>query len=194
MGDQRHYQEVIDGLGRSLALVTAPNSEHEAWLRSEAQHLAHRSHPAIPTTYHYWTRQPEQSRGPGYLRRWITGESVRAHLSRIGTAEIPYVLQVLRGAGSTLSYLHDSGTTHGALSADTVWVTPTRRLWMLEWQWAVPRADIPAGIRPTLERAWKDGAVTRIPTPPEWTGGDWSPTQASDQWQLAAMCFEAPDR
>lgn len=191
LGDKRHYQEIIDGLGRSLALVTAPNPDHEAWLHSEARHLAHRSHPAIPTTYHYWTRQPELGRGPGYLRRWITGESVRAHLSRIGTAEIPYVLQVLRGAGSTLSYLHDSGTTHGALSADTVWVTPTRRLWMIEWQWAIPRSDIPPGIRPTLERAWTDDGRTAGPTPPEWAGGDWAPTPASDQWQLAAMCFEA---
>ena len=191
LGDQRHYQEIIDGLGRSLALVTAPNPDHEAWLHSEARHLAHRSHPAIPTTYHYWTRQPELGRGPGYLRRWITGESVRAHLSRIGTAEIPYILQVLRGAGSALSYLHDSGTTHGALSADTVWVTPTRRLWMLEWQWAIPHSDIPLGMRPTPERAWTDGGRTTSPTPPEWLGGAWVPTPASDQWQLAAMCFEA---
>jgi eukaryotic-like serine/threonine-protein kinase len=191
LGDQRHYQEIIDGLGRSLALVTAPNPDHEAWLHSEAQHLAHRSHPAIPTTYHYWKRQPELGRGPGYLRRWITGESVRAHLSRIGTAEIPYILQVLRGAGSALSYLHDSGTTHGALSADTVWVTPTRRLWMLEWQWAIPRSDIPLGMRPTPERTLTDDGRTTSPTPPEWVGGDWAPTPASDQWQLAAMCFEA---
>lgn len=191
LGDQRHYQEIIDGLGRSLALVTAPNPDHEAWLHSEAQHLAHRSHPAIPTTYHYWARQPELGRGPGYLRRWITGESVRAHLSRIGTAEIPYTLQVLRGAGSALSYLHDSGTTHGALGADTVWVTPTRRLWMLEWQWAIPHSDIPLGMRPTPERTGTDGGRTTSPTPPEWVGGDWAPTPASDQWQLAAMCFEA---
>jgi serine/threonine-protein kinase len=36
-----------------------------------------------------------------------------------------------------------------------------------------------------------DGVPTRIPAPPEWIGGEWNPTPASDQWQLAAMCFEA---
>lgn len=189
-GDQRHYQELIDGLGRSLSLVTAPNPAHTAWLHSEAQHLAHRSHPAIPTTYHYWTLQPEVKRGPGYMRRWITGESVQAHLSRLGTAQIPYVLQVLRGAGSTLSYLHDTGIPHGALGADTVWVTPTGRLWMLEWQWAVPRTDILAGLSPIQHRT-VDGTNRVAPTPPEWAGGNWLPTPASDQWQLAATCFAA---
>src|SRR4026209_1644060 len=148
-GDQRHYQELIDGLGRSLALVTAANPAHTEWLHSEARHLAHRSHPAIPTTYHYWELHRETHRGPGYLRRWITGESVSAHLDRLGNAEIPYLLQVLRGAASTLSYLHDTGTTHGALGGDTVWVTPTGRLWMLEWQWAIPRDEIPPGLMPS---------------------------------------------
>src|SRR5688500_19714501 len=126
-GDQRHYQALIAGMGSSLALVTAPDPAHTAWLHSEAQHLAHRSHPSIPTTYHYWTSQREARRGPGYLRRWITGESVGAHLSRLDTAQIPYVLRVLRGAGSTLAYLHERGTAHVAFDADTVWLTPTRR-------------------------------------------------------------------
>ncbi len=191
IGDQRHYQEVVDGLGRSLALVTAPNPAHTRWLHSEAQHLAHRSHPAIPTTYHYWELQRESRRGPGYLRRWVTGESVRAHLSRLGTAEIPYVLQVLRGAASTLSYLHDSGTTHGARGGDTVWVTPTGRLWMLEWQWALPRSEMPPGLNPSRERLTVEGGRSPAPAPPEWGADKWTPTPASDQWQLAAMCFAA---
>ena len=171
--------------------MTAPNPAHTSWLHSEARHLAHRSHPAIPTTYHYWTSQREGGRGPGYLRRWVTGQSVRAHLSRIGSADIPYVLQVLRGAGSTLSYLHDSGTTHGALGGDTVWVTPTGRLWMLEWQWAVPREDVPPGLRPRQRQINPGGAPSLAATPPEWADGEWRPSQASDQWQLAALCFAA---
>jgi serine/threonine-protein kinase len=154
-------------------------------------HLAHRSHPAIPTTYHYWELHRETRRGPGYLRRWITGESVSAHLDRLGTAEIPYVLQVLRGAASTLSYLHDTGTTHGALGGDTVWVTPTGRLWMLEWQWAIPRDEIPPGLMPSRMQLDADGGTSPNPTPPEWVGDKWEPTPASDQWQLAAMCFAA---
>lgn len=189
-GDQRHYQEIIDGLGRSLALVTAPNPAHTAWLQSEAQHLAHRSHPAIPTTYHYWERHRETRRGPGYLRRWVTGESLSAHLARLGTAEIPYVLQVLRGAASTLSYLHDSGVTHGGLGGSTVWVTPTGRLWMIEWQWAIPRDEIPPGVSPSRDKEIIDESWASAPTPPEW-GDGWEPTPASDQWQLAALCFAA---
>ncbi len=189
-GDQRHYQQLTDGLGRSLALVTAPSPAHSGWLHSEARELAHRSHPAIPTTYHYWASQKEPRRGPGYLRRWVTGETVRAHLARLGSAEIPYVLQVLRGAGSTLSYLHDTGNTHGALTVDTVRVAPTGRLWMLEWQWAVPRAEIPEGLLPRAANA-VDPETPNAAVPPEWAAGGWRPTPASDQWQLAAMCFKA---
>ncbi len=191
LGDERHYQQVTDGLGRSLSLVTVPNPAHHAWLFSEARNLAHRNHPAIPTTYHYWVAERDSRRGPGYLRRWITGETVRAHLQRLGAAEIPYVFQVLRGAGSTLSYLHDNGTSHGALTVDTVWVAPTGRLWMLEWQWAVPRDDVPPGMRPLHPGGLAEGRVSSTALPPEWGQGIWSPTAASDQWQLAAVCFTA---
>ena len=190
-GDERHYQQLTDSLGRSLSLVTAPNPSHHSWLLSEARHLAHRGHPNIPTTYHYWVAQRETRRGPGYLRRWITGETVRAHLQRLGTAEIPYVLQVLRGAGSTLSYLHDTGATHGALTLDTVWVAPTGRLWMLEWQWAVPREDIPPGMRPLRRGSIAEALRPPAVRPPEWGDTEWVATPASDQWQLAAVCFAA---
>ena len=190
-GDERHYQQVNDGLGRSLALVTAPNPAHHAWLFSEAKHLAHRSHPAIPTTYHYWVAGKEPRRGPGYLRRWVTGETVRAHMQRLGGADIPYVMQLVRGAGSTLSYLHDSGTTHGALTVDTVWLAATGRLWLLEWQWAVPREDIPQGMRPNRPGGMAQENRPHTMSPPEWASGEWNPTAASDQWQLAAACFTA---
>lgn len=190
-GDERHYQQLTDGLGRSLALVTAPDPAHHAWLFSEAKHLAHRSHPAIPTTYHYWVAERESRRGPGYLRRWITGETVRAHMDRLGTVEIPYVMQLVRGAGSTLSYLHDSGTTHGALTIDTVWFAATGRLWLLEWQWAVPREDIPAGMRPRHPGSMAEENRPATTLPPEWGKMKWDPTATSDQWQLAAICFTA---
>jgi serine/threonine-protein kinase len=196
-GDYRHYQEVIDGLGRSLSLVTVPDPTHSAWLLSEARQLAQRSHPSIPTTYHYWTSYREGRRGPGYLRRWVTGETVRSRLARLGPADIPYVLQLLRGACSTLAYLHDSGIAHGGLNGDALWTTPTGRLWMLEWQWAVPRESIPPGVRPgkgPMEvRALNAPRLVRseLPMPPEWESTEWVPTAASDQWQLAALCFTA---
>jgi eukaryotic-like serine/threonine-protein kinase len=198
VGDYRHYQEVVDALGRSLSLVTAPDPAHNAWLFEEARQLAQRSHPSIPTTYHYWTSYREGRRGPGYLRRWITGETVRARLSRLGLADIPYVYQLLRGACSTLSYLHETGIAHGGLNGDALWTTPTGRLWMLEWQWAVPREAIPPGVRPgngPLEirstEATRPMRAELLPMPPEWESTDWVPTPASDQWQLAAMCFTA---
>ena len=198
VGDYRHYQEVVDALGRSLSLVTAPDPAHTAWLFEEAKQLAHRSHPSIPTTYHYWTSYRDVRRGPGYLRRWVTGETVRARLARLGLADIPYVFQLLRGACSTLAYLHETGIAHGGLNGDALWTTPTGRLWMLEWQWAVPREAIPPGVRPgsgPLDGRSLD--ATRplrnelLPVPPEWESTEWSPTPASDQWQLAAMCFMA---
>jgi eukaryotic-like serine/threonine-protein kinase len=198
VGDYRHYQEVVDALGRSLSLVTAPDPAHNTWLFEEARQLAQRSHPSIPTTYHYWTSYREGRRGPGYLRRWITGETVRARLSRLGLADIPYVYQLLRGACSTLSYLHETGIAHGGLNGDALWTTPTGRLWMLEWQWAVPREAIPPGVRPgngPLEirsmEATRPMRAEMLPMPPEWESTDWVPTPASDQWQLAAMCFTA---
>src|SRR5687768_3678828 len=67
--DHRHYQEVIDALGRSLSLVSTPDPAHATWLFAEARVLAHLSHPSVPTTYHYWTHHREARRGPGYLRR-----------------------------------------------------------------------------------------------------------------------------
>ena len=197
-GDYRHYQEVIDALGRSLSLVTAPDPAHTPWLFEEAKQLARQSHPSIPTTYHYWTSYADVRRGPGYLRRWITGETVRARLARLGLADIPYVFQLLRGACSTLSYLHETGIAHGGLNGDALWTTPTGRLWMLEWQWAVPRAAIPPGVRPgngPLEirplEASRPMREELLPMPPEWESNEWVPTPASDQWQLAAMCFTA---
>ena len=189
-GDERHYQQVTDGLGRSLALVTAPNPAHAGWLFSEARQLAHRSHPSIPTTYHYWVAERNARRGPGYLRRWITGETVRAHMLRLGGVEIPYVMQLVRGAGSTVAYLHDTGLTHGALTVDTVWVTAPGRLWLLEWQWAVPRSDIPSGMRPRHPGGIAEENRPSTASPPEWDG-EWNPTPASDQWQLASICFTA---
>ena len=92
------------------------------------------------------------------------------------------MLRLLRATGSTVAYLHDAGVAHGALSPEHIWVAPTGRIWLLGWQWAIPRADLPAGVAP--DRRW-------TPTAPEWTIGGWSPTAASDQWQLAATCFAA---
>ena len=177
--EYRHYQEVIDALGRSLSLVTAPNPEYGEWLHNEARALAHRNHPSIPTTYHYWASYSESRRGPGYLRRWISGETVRSRIMRRGTSDIPSALQVLREAGSTLAYLHDTGKAHGGLSSNSVWLTPGGRLWLLGWEWMLPMDQIPAGCKPEI-----DGNP-----PPEWEEDEWRPTTASDQWQLAAMLF-----
>ncbi len=179
VADNRHYQEVVDALGRSLSLVTAPEPEHADWLFAEAKHLARLSHPAVPTTYHWWSWQRESRRGPGYLRRWITGETVGARIRRLGPAEVPYTMQVLRSAGAALVYLHDAGTVHGAIGADTVYTIPAGRLWFLGWQWAVGKDQVPAGLMPS--RKW-------MPVPPEW-GDEWKPDALSDQWQLAAICY-----
>jgi serine/threonine-protein kinase len=187
VGEHRHYQEVIDALGRSLSLVSAPDPAHADWLRHEARALAHRNHPAIPTTYHYWASFAESRRGPGYLRRWIVGETVAARLARVGVEPVPFALQLLREAGSVLAYLHAAGAVHGALGGQTVWLAPGGRLWLLGWQWAMPHADIPEGLAPNARlTAWA----------PEWgaspaASGAWRPSAASDQWQLGALCFGA---
>jgi len=174
---------VVDALGRSLALVSAPDLSHAGWLEAEARHLAHRSsHPSIPTTYHYWATFEDSRRGPGYLRRWIVGESIGSRFRRSASGDLQLLLQLLRATGSALSYLHDSGAVSGALSDETIWITPTGRIWLLGWEWTVPRDDIPAGVTPSR---------AGMPIPPEWENGDWTPTPATDQWQLAAICFAA---
>jgi serine/threonine-protein kinase len=177
--EYRHAQEVIDAFGRSLALISAPDSSHANWLFEEAKGLAHFNHPLIPTTYHFWTRFREAARGPGYLRRWVTGETLGDRLRRTGAADVPEVIRVMRTVGSGLAYLHDVGARHGAVAPDKLYVTPTGRLWLLGWQWATDKSLVPRDGRP--DPVW-------VPGPPEW-GEGWEPTALSDQWQLGALCF-----
>ena len=125
--EQRHYQEIVDALGRSLSLVSAQDPNHAAWLESEARNLAHRNHPAIPTTYHYWSRFGDARRGPGYLRRWIAGETVGSRITRAGQSDLQFMMRVLRDVGSALAYLHDGGQVHGSVGPESVWTTPMGR-------------------------------------------------------------------
>jgi len=179
--EHRHYQELVDALGRSLSLVSVPDAKHSGWLESEARHLAHRNHPAIPTTYHYWAIYGDARRGPGYLRRWIAGETIGQRIGRAGPDDVAGMLHMLRDVASALSYLHDSGQVHGSVSPESVWATPMGRIWLLGWHWAVPLADIPDRLEPNFAYAAR---------PPEWSDG-WKPTPLSDQWQVAALCFTA---
>jgi serine/threonine-protein kinase len=175
----RHAQEVIDAFGRSLALVSTPDPAHADWLFEEAKHLAHLNHPLFPTTYHFWTGFRDSVRGPGYLRRWVTGETLGDRLRRTGAMPVPEAIRIMRAVGSGLAYLHDIGSRHGAIAPDKVYITPTGRLWLLGWQWAVGKGLAPRGARP--DPLW-------IPGPMDW-GDDWDPTPLSDQWQLGALCF-----
>ena len=56
------------------------------------------------------------------------------------------------------------------------------RLWIINWQWAMPGAEIPAPLAPDYRF---------MPIPAEWIGEGriWTPTSFTDQWQLAAICF-----
>ena len=177
--EYRHAHEVLDAFGRSLALITAPDPAHADWLFEEAKHLAHLNHPLFPTTYHFWTRFRDSVRGPGYLRRWITGETLGDRLRRTGAASVPDALRVLRTVGSALSYLHDIGSRHGAVAPDQLYITPTGRLWLLGWPWAIDRGVIPRDVSP--DPLW-------VPGPAE-SGDGWAPTPKTDQWQLGALCF-----
>lgn len=178
--EHRHYQEIVDALGRSLSLVSVPDPAHADWLAAEARQLAHRGHSAIPTTYHYWVAK-EKSRGPGYLRRWIAAETIGSRVRRLGPESLPASIRLLRTVGSTLAYLHDTGAPHGAISPESLWTAPTGRTWVLGWQWAVPTGVVPPGLTP--DPRW-------TPWAPEWSNG-WTPTFASDQWLLAAAIFFA---
>ena len=180
--EHRHFQEIRDALGRSLSLVSAPDPAHTSWLAAEARALAHRNHPSIPTPSHYWAPHSTSRRGPGYLRRWISAETIGARVRRTGPEEIPGAVRVLRVVGSMIVYVHDSGTSHGGISPEVIWSAPSGRIWTLGWQWALARSEVPEGLAPDLR--W-------TPQPPEWQDGEWMPTVKSDQWQLAASVFFA---
>jgi serine/threonine-protein kinase len=177
IGATRHSMELIDSLDRSLSLITAPDPAHHAWLLDEAKNLGHLHHRLIPTTYHVWNTFAQSRRGPGYLRHWIDGESLRMRVSREGADDPRTAVRLLRELGSALAFLHDRNRVHGALSPDSLWFSPLGEVWLLGWQWAMPREQIPAGLHP--DSRWMLAA-------PEW-GDAWEPTQFSDQWQLAAV-------
>src|SRR6185312_9479712 len=88
--------------------------------------------------------------------------------------------QLLRSTGQALAYLHTTATAHGAVCGESIWFTPTGQLWLLAWEWALPRTMIPAELTPF---------PGRLPRAPEWPDGEWLPTPESDQWQLAATAF-----
>jgi len=187
-GEHRHFQEIVDALDRSLSLVSVPEPAHYHWLAQEARYLAHRGHPSIPTTYHFWVPAPTAAgspgprRGPGYLRRWIVGDTITSRIATSGPEDLTFVLRYLRVVAPALAYMHSSGTAHGNVSGENVWVTPAGLFWLLGWQWAMPRTEIPEGMSP--DRAF-------MPIPPEWGDNLWNPTPSSDQWQLAATAFAA---
>lgn len=184
IGINRHTQQVIDPLGRTLSLVTAPDQAHWPWLTAEARALGNRRHRAIPTTYVYWPRNPEAPRGPGYVRHWIDGVPLAMQLRTQGPDPLERAMTRLRIIGSCLAMLHERGETHGAINGEAAWMTRGGEHFLLGWQWALPAAALPAGKAPSLE--WT------VPAP-EWrpaiaAGGEWwHPTPATDQFQLGAL-------
>lgn len=184
IGYHRHTQQVIDPLGRTLSLVTAPDPAHWAWLTAEARALGNRRHRAIPTTYVYWPRDEQAPRGPGYVRHWIDGIPLSMQLRTQGPDSIGHAMTRLRIVGSCLAMLHERDETHGAMNSEATWRTRGGEHYLLGWQWALPSAAMPPRKCPSLQ--WTIAA-------PEWraaiaAGGEWwRPTPATDQFQLGAV-------
>ncbi len=180
----RHAQQVIDPLGRTLSLVTAPDPAHWDWLTAEARALGNRRHRAIPTTYVYWPRNEAAPRGPGYVRHWIDGISLAMQLQSHGPDTIEQAMTRLRSIGSCLVMLHDRGETHGALNGQASWMSRVGEHYLVGWQWALPPAALPPGKTPSLR--WVVAA-------PEWLPAMaardawWRPTPETDQFQLGAL-------
>ncbi|MEP7382471.1 MAG: serine/threonine-protein kinase [Gemmatimonadota bacterium] len=188
IGYHRHTQQVIDPLGRTLSLVTAPDPAHWEWLTAEARALGNRRHKVIPTTYVYWPRNEVAPRGPGYVRHWIDGVSLAKQLRTRGPDSIEHAMTRLRSIGACLAMLHDRDETHGALNGEASWMSRAGEHSLLGWQWALPLAALPPGKLPSLQ--WTVAA-------PEWrdaiaAGGMWwRPTPATDQFQLGALTIAA---
>ena len=188
IGHHRHTQQVIDPLGRTLSLVTAPDEAHWDWLTAEARLLGNRRHKVIPTTYVYWPRNEVAPRGPGYVRHWIDGVSLAMQLQSHGPDSIEQAMTRLRSIGACLAMLHDRGETHGSLNGQASWMSRMGEHYLVGWHWALPPAALPEGKLPSLQ--WTVAA-------PEWrdevaAGGMWwRPTPATDQFQLGALTIAA---
>lgn len=188
IGRHRHSQRVIDPLGRSLSLVTAPIPEYADWLLAEARALGNRRHRAIPTTYVFWPRNEDVPRGPGYVRHWIDGTSLAMQLEKGASDSVGTAMTRLRSIGSCLAMLHDKGETHGALNPIASWISRTGEHFLLGWHWALPPEMLPPGKAPSLE--WTVAAPEWLPAIAARTPW-WKPTPLSDQFQLAALAVVA---
>ena len=124
-GEYRHAQEVVDALGRSLALVTAPNPDHYAWLGEEG------TRPFAEWQMTYSLRRaglpvpaPIAAR---YHRRGLTytGEIITERLATVGSlAEClrTGALSILTwiGIGRCIRRFHDFGVCHADLNAHNI--------------------------------------------------------------------------
>ena len=147
-GEHRHYQEIVDALGRSLSLVSAPDPAHHDVARTRRRGISRIATTRRSRRRTTTGRAPRRlQRGPGYLRRWIAGETLGRASPRIGHGR-------RRRSGSSSCarparrsrYLHSGGGVTARFSAETCWTTPMGRLWLLGWQWAVRGPEIPAGL------------------------------------------------
>ena len=149
--EHRHYQEVIDALGRSLSLVSAPDPAHHDVARSRRRGISR-----IATIRRCRRRITTGRRSPrAVAARDICAAGSPAKRSARACAAwapttCPRVLRVMREIGSALSYLHDVGSAarlyvarNGVDDADG----PT-----VDHRLAVGRADDrhPAGARSRL--------------------------------------------
>src|SRR5947207_7278561 len=76
------------GAGRCVGAVPVarqrpgPQARRLARVGSAASRASQSSRDS--TTYHYWATYGDARRGPGYLRRWIAGETVGSRIARAG--------------------------------------------------------------------------------------------------------------
>ena len=156
--EHRHFQEIVDALDRSLSLVSAPDPAHHAWLEAEARDwriAITRGADDVPLL----DVVSESRRGPGYLRRWIAGETIGARVrARWGRRRSRRAARGARARARRCRICTTPARRTARCPRRRSWTTPMGRLWLLGWQWAVPACDLPTGSPPTA----------RMPMPPEW--------------------------
>ena len=113
----RHYQEIIDALGRSLSLVSAPDPAHDAWLEARPGisriAIIRRSRRRITTGRR--SREPARTRLPAPVdRRRNPGLALGAHGHRRRSRRAPHHARDRLGAQLPARL----GSVHGCDVAD----------------------------------------------------------------------------
>jgi len=176
-------------LGREVVMKVLP-PEVAAELsadrfRREIQLAAKLQHPHIVPLL----SSGEVNGTPYFTMPFVEGESLRAHLARVGELPIPEAVRILREVASALSYAHKHGVVHRDMKPDNVMLTDE---FALVTDFGVAKA-LSASTKPS-EAQTLTGLGISLGTPaymaPEQATADPSLDHRADIYAFGVMAYE----